>query len=78
MSRERVAIKRHAWRIRCRKCGKKATVYSEGVLGWFELDGWYLKDTEECPECAGKAGHVFTLGLPMPFIHESEKERIKK
>jgi hypothetical protein len=52
-------VRRVVWRLRCRKCGKRATVYSDS-LGIYD-SGWYLKDTEECPTCAKKAGHVFKL-----------------
>ena len=72
--RTKAYVRRKVWKVRCCKCGKKATIYSD-VLGTYELGGWYLKNTEECPKCAEKANHVFRL---KPYDPNYNPKRIGK
>jgi hypothetical protein len=48
--RKEVYIKRKVIKLRCRKCGKKATYYGNNLPSDY-WEGWHLYKTEICPDC---------------------------
>ena len=67
--RLRTTIQTPVWKIRCRKCGKRATYYNKDLSLEIDWEGWDLTNTEICPTCRRKQR--------LKIIEDDKKNKIK-